>query len=170
PGLENVFAGHPRWGTHARAQFVVAPWMTASWVAGNAKDATTTLARAWTGPEIAFPTLFGARGGLTLVHQEEFGWIGGRASWAQAVLRPVENVDLLGRVVWFRDAIPVPSGVAHVNEAGGYLSVGWRLSEIFTLRASVLGRVDLFPAPEDREGTTPQPSGAIASASLNGRF
>ena len=170
PGLENVFAGHPRWGTHARAQFVVAPWMTASWVAGNAMDATTTLARAWTGPEISFPTLFGSRGGLTLVHQEEFGWIGGRASWAQAVLRPVENVDLLGRVVWFRDAIPVPSGVAHVNEAGGYLSVGWRLSEIFTLRASVLGRVDLFPAPEDREGTTPQPSGAIASASLNGRF
>jgi hypothetical protein len=132
-----------------------------------ARDIETALARQLVGPELAFPRLFGNRGGLSLGYLEELGWMRGRSAHVQAVLRPAEPLRFLGRLSWFEEqsvdgSVEMPS----TREVGLYASTEYSPARWLSVRVSVLARV---AANELAEDTAP-PGGLVGHASLAGSF
>lgn len=159
-------------GTRALHADVAAAWQPAPWLSAGltglfARDIEAALARQLAGPELSFPRLFGARGGLSLGYLEELGWQRGRSAHVQAVLQPFSALRLLGRVSYFEDTpISGATDALPSRDVGLYASAELSPTGWLTLRLSVLGRIDLTPPGED---ITPA-SGLAGHASLGGTF
>ncbi|MBM4280893.1 MAG: hypothetical protein FJ137_09055 [Deltaproteobacteria bacterium] len=81
-----------------------APWIVVGGSGGVAIDAATETTRAFVGPEVALPQLFGGVGGVALGAQEEPGTTWGRSAWLQTNLRPLGADGALWwgtRLSWF---------------------------------------------------------------------
>jgi hypothetical protein len=127
-----------------------------------ARDIEEALGRQLVGPELGFPRLFGARGGLSLGYLEELGWQKGRSGYVQTVLQPGAPVRVLARLSYFEDS--PPSGVANAvpsRDAGLYTSVDYSPNRWLSLRASILARVGIDAVA---------PFGLVGNASLTGHF
>jgi hypothetical protein len=154
-------------GSRALHADVTATWQpTAGFSAGiigvAARDIEEALGRQLVGPELGFPRLFGARGGLSLGYLEELGWQRGRSGYLQTVLQPASSVRVLGRLSYFEDAPPAGvDGALPTRDAGLYASTEYAPTRWLSLRASVLARVGIDSVA---------PFGLIGNASLNGRF
>ncbi len=154
-------------GTRALHGDVSAIWQpTAGFSAGvtgvAARDIQAALGRQLVGPELGFPRLFGARGGLSLGYLEELGWQKGRSGYVQTVLQPGSSVRVLARVSYFEDSAPAGVSGAPVNrDAGLYTSADYSPTRWLSLRASVLARAGI-------DATAP--FGFMGNASLIGRF
>lgn len=154
-------------GSRALHADVVATWQpTAGFSAGltgvAARDIEEALGRQLVGPELGFPHLFGARGGLSLGYLEELGWQRGRSGYVQTVLQPGASVRVIGRLSYFEDVPPTDaSGGLPSRDAGLYTSTEYAPTRWLTVRASLLARVGV---------TAVAPFGLIGNASLTGRF
>jgi hypothetical protein len=131
---------------------------------GWGKDLASGLERAWLGPEVAFPRLFGARGGASVGYAEERGWIAGRTAWAQAAFRPAPRVRLDGRFTWTED---LRAGAGDDHALGLLAAVNADVGRWVTLRASVLGRIGAMASPT---GLTGSAAGITGLAGIASRF
>ncbi len=113
---------------------------------GAMEDLDTVLGRVLAGPQLTLPHLWSNKLSLGLGYEEEFGWMGGRAAYLQAVVLPVGKFRLLTRVSYYAD-IPTRVGVtdwtASGQELGLYFNVSAPLAKWLSVRASFLGRLDL---------------------------
>lgn len=120
------------------------------------RDLDTSLEQAQFGGELALVHLFGAGSRLGLGEQEERGWLPGRTAYLQLVIHP-------GSTTWVVRAsasqLRGPGALPEV-EAGLYLSGQVRLSDVFWLRLTGLGRGDVPRA------LPPRPWGYQLTASL----
>lgn len=154
-------------GSRALHADVSATWQpTAGFSAGltgvAARDIEEALGRQLVGPELGFPRLFGARGGLSLGYLEELGWMKGRSGYVQTVLQPGAPVRVLARLSYFEDSSPPGvAGALPARDAGLYTSVDWSATRWLSLRASILARVGIDAVA---------PFGLIGNASLTGHF
>ncbi len=117
---------------------VIAP-LQISAAAGESHDLSTGMQRAWFGPDVALPTLFGARGGLIVGYREERGWLAGRSAWLQATTKPVTWLRLLARLSWTQDTRP---DVGTEQSVGLFASAAARVGEHVDLRLDFLTRAD----------------------------
>lgn len=154
-------------GSRALHGEVTATWQpTAGFSAGvmsvAARDIEKALGRQLVGPELGFPRLFGARGGLSLGYLEELGWQKGRSGYLQTMLQPGSSVRVIGRLSYFEDGPPPDiSDALPTRDAGLYASTEYAPTRWLTVRASLLTRVAINAVA---------PFGLIGSASLAGRF
>ena len=105
---------------------------------GIGRDLSTGLERWWLGPELAFPHLFGTRGGAAVGYAEERGWLAGRTAWAQASVRTASRLQLTGRVAWTDDTRPGGFDDHAIDLLAG---VSADLTRWLSVRASLLARV-----------------------------
>jgi hypothetical protein len=131
---------------------------------GWGKDLASGLERAWLGPEVAFPRLFGPRGGASLGYAAEWGWIGGRTAWIQAAVRPAPRLRLDGRLTWTED---FRAGGDSDHALGLLAAVNADVGRWVTLRASVLGRLGATATPA---GFTGSAAGLTALLGIASRF
>jgi hypothetical protein len=155
PGAER------RWD--ATAGYELGP-VLASATGGYGRDLVSGLERWWAGPELAFPRLFGARGGLSLGYAEERGWIGGRTAWAQAAVRPASRLQLSGRLTWTEDDV---GGAADAQALGLLLGASLEVGRWVSLRASLLARSGATTGGGDLGDRT---SGLAARVGIASRF
>lgn len=154
-------------GTRALHGDVSATWQpTGGFSAGltgvAARDIEAALGRQLVGPELGFPRLFGARGGLSLGYLEELGWQKGRSGYVQTVLQPGRTVRVLTRLSYFEDS--APAGVTNAlptRDAGLYTSAEYSPTRSLSVRGSVLARVGVDASA---------PFGLMGNASLIGHF
>ena len=121
------------------------------------RDLDTSLEQAQFGGELAWLHLFGAGSRLGLGHQEERGWLPGRTAYLQMVIHPGKITTWMARAS--ASQLRRPGALSEV-EAGLYLSGQVRLSDIFWLRLTGLGRADVPRA------LPPRPWGYHFTASL----
>jgi hypothetical protein len=131
---------------------------------GWGKDLSTGLERAWLGPEVAFPRLFGVYGGASLGYAEERGWIAGRAAWAQAVVRATPRLRLNARLSWTEDS---RAGWGDDHALGLLAGVTADLGRWVSLRASLLARLGGMASGSD---LVDQASGITALVGIASRF
>jgi hypothetical protein len=143
------------------ATWQVTPGFSASLTGLAARDIETALGRQLVGPELGFPRLFGARGGLLLGYLEELGWHKGRSGYVQTVLQPSAAVRVLSRLSFFEDAAPGIANALPARDAGLYTSTEYSPTRWLSVRASVLARVGI---------STEAPFGLVGNASLAGHF
>jgi hypothetical protein len=142
-------------------------WLQVEAHGGYAHDLRTSLRLMRAGGEVAFPMLFVGRGGLAIGHDEEFGWLRGRTTYAQANVRPVDWARLWLRASLFQQLAGGSAGGLAGSELGESAAVDVRIGSVFWLRAHLLLRQDLR-APV--EGEPPRVGGMIGSLSLGGDF
>ncbi len=126
------------------------------------RDLETAIGRQLVGPDLSFPHLFGARGGLSLGYLEEFGWQKGRSAYVQTVLQPSGAVHVLGRLSYFEDTSPSSlSDAVPGRDVGLYTSTEYSPTRWLSLRVSLLARLGANPAA---------PFGLTGNASVGGNF
>jgi hypothetical protein len=117
---------------------------------GAARDLASGLERQYAGPQVSFPRLFGARGGVTLGYLEERGWIPGRSAYAQALVQPVRRLQLTTRLSYAFERRADADGD---HELGLFAGVAADLGRSFSLRASALARVGARRAADAERST-----------------
>jgi hypothetical protein len=120
--------------------------------------------RAWVGPELALPVVFGRLGGLSLAYREERGWLPGRSGSLQVALHPGDSVNLLVRTSYFEDRGGNAGNALTFRELGLYASAQFRLVRWLALRASLLARVGVDGVESGVGAATP--SGLIGTIDL----
>lgn len=153
--------GDPVRGAHsvsadAGAFLDVGPVSVSSY-ARAVRDLDTTLEQLQFGGELAWLHLFGAGSRLGVGHQEERGWLPGRTAYLQMVIHPGKITTWMIRAS--ASQLRRPGALSEI-EAGLYLSGQVRLSDIFWLRLTGLGRADVLRA------LPPRPWGYHFTASL----
>ena len=153
--------GDPVRGAHsvsadAGAFLDVGPVSVSSY-ARAVRDLDTALEQLQFGGELAWLHPFGAGSRLGLGHQEERGWLPGRTAYLQLVIHPGGITTWMVRASASQLRRP---GALSEFEAGLYLSGQVRLSDIFWLRLTGLGRADVPRA------LPPRPWGYQLTASL----
>jgi hypothetical protein len=145
------------------------PGLSAGLTGLLARDIGSALARQMVGPELAFPRLFGPRGGLSLGYLEELGWLRGRSAYAQTVLQPASSLRLLGRVSWFQERPPPEvTDMLSTHEMGLFASAEYAPARWLSLRLSALAR--FHPASFSEESSRSPVEGLVGQASLAGSF
>ena len=160
PGLIGT-GGASRHGD-ASASWEAADWIVVSARAGGDQDLVTTLSRAWAGPEVALPILFGKAGGVSAGYQLEKGLDRGGTTWLQASLRSPAWLRLTATGSWSytRD------GALTGDEFGLAFGAAADLTRNVALRLSMLSRLSGKSGPLD----TGLAGGAFGTAEVAGRF
>ena len=110
---------------------------------GYSRDAVSNLDRAWAGPEISVPRIWGDRFAVSGGYLEERGWIEGRSAWAQILYRAGERFRLLTRGTWSHQTDMGPES----DEAGLMAGASAGIGGPFWLHASVMARTPLSSGP-----------------------
>ncbi|HUJ28069.1 MAG TPA: hypothetical protein VLW85_18740, partial [Myxococcales bacterium] len=129
---------------------------------GAEQDLTTSLRRAWAGPEVSLPRLFGGAGGFSAGWQEERGFDSGRTAWLQAAVTAPAWLRLTATGSWSY----TKDGLSQADEFGLSLGAAARLSELVQLKLLVLSRLGGELGPLDG----PLGGGAYGTAQVEGRF
>lgn len=157
PGYRGV--GHR---ADAAATWDVRPSLTLGVSGGYSRDGegAAGLERGWVGPQIGFPTLFGARGGVTVGYGEELGWLSGRNAYVQAAILPAARWRLLVRGSYYHDDYGAKA--VSTDEVGLGFNLDAPLVSWLSLRASAAGRIGLQATEAD------PPYGFVGSLGLRG--
>ena len=160
PGVVNL-GGASRRGEGAASWEVVDGFVIAA-RGGGEQDLTTAFSRAFGGPEVSLPRLFGDKGGMSAGYQEERGFDNGRTAWLQAVITAPSWLRLTATGTWSftRD------GLYQGDELGLSVGATARLSELVQLRVMALSRFGGEQGPLQ----SPYAGGAAGTAQLDGRF
>jgi hypothetical protein len=125
---------------NAHAAWDAAPWLSVAAIAGLSQDVDDHRLRRWFGPELAFPRVFGERGGLDVGYQEEVGWLAGRMAWVGANALPWDRLRLWGRLSYFETSDGNGPDPEPLREGGLWLSARARLLPWLFLDGSLLFR------------------------------
>ncbi len=125
----------------ARSQhaYASADWRAVSWLGIGASVGATLHdvplrppLRAWAGPELALPRMFGDWGGVRIGYAEEFGADAGRSTWVTGTLAPFADLSTSVRVTVAQNA---PDFALQTD---GLAYVDYRIWRFFSLRARAL--------------------------------
>lgn len=86
------------------ATWSTTPWLSIGARAGLAADADYGELRAFAGPELRLPQLFGGLGGLSVGYSEELGAFAGRSGFVQTDFAPFPVLSLWSRAAYFETA------------------------------------------------------------------
>jgi len=117
--------------------------------------------RAFAGPELSLPALFGTGGGLLVGYQESFGWSSGRSVYLQSTVTPSERVRVQARVSAYFDHDDLAD--AWRQELGVYLRGAFALTDWLDVRLLTIAHATLF----DPFGAAISP-GFVAQGTLTG--
>jgi hypothetical protein len=141
-------------------------WISLGIQAGADYDSQSSNGREYFGPELAFPTVFGKAGGLSLGYREELGWYAGREANVQYSLMSNPRFRVMARLSYFEDRLGGGFSSPAQRELGLFAMGEGRIVKWFAIRASLLGRVGV---QSDSGGlSSPVPSGLNARIDLIG--
>jgi hypothetical protein len=141
-------------------------WISLGLQAGADYDSQSRNGRQYFGPELAFPTVFGRAGGLSLGYREEIGWYAGREANVQYSLMSNPRFRVMARLSYFEDRLGGGFSTPAQRELGLFAMGEGRIVKWFAIRASLLGRLAV---QSDSGGlASPPPAGLNARLDLIG--
>jgi hypothetical protein len=149
------------------ANWELEPWLTLSGTSGVAKDLSTGEIRAYVGPGLGLPRLFGDVGGASFGFLDEYGQIPGRSAWAQVLTQRPRFLQIVVRASWFQTRSLGPSVE---DEFSLSTSIGAQLGPALSLRVGALGRAGGVPGVRPLHGGAGSLLGGALDAALAGRF
>lgn len=151
------------------ADWAPLPWLGVGAHGGLAAQLGSTLSRLWAQAQVGLPRLYGDKGGVWASVQLERGWLSGRTLALRSTWRPLEALQLWGRVSTTQDVAPLPEAPAS-QEAGLALGVDAPLARWLTLAGSLTSRIELPPMQKLQDRRAPAPAALNASLELRGRW
>ncbi|MCB0326120.1 MAG: hypothetical protein KDD52_00725 [Bdellovibrionales bacterium] len=103
------------------------------------EDAGDQKSRKYLGTEVQSPKLFGAKGGMSVGHQEEWGWVGGHTTFIRAHYQVASNIKLASQLSYTHEL----QSNSLYDEWGGSIFVTSQLTRHIALQASTFSRFGL---------------------------
>jgi hypothetical protein len=149
------------------ANWEIEPWLTLSGTSGLAKDLTTGDVRAFVGPGLGLPRLFGDVGGASFGFLDEYGQLPGRSAWVQVLTQRPRFLQVVLRASWFQTR---SLGPYVEDELSASLSLSAQLGPAVSLRIAALGRAGGVPGVRPLNGGAGSLLGGTFDTALAGRF
>ena len=149
------------------ASWEVERWLTLSGISGLAKDLSTGEERAYAGPGLALPRLFGDVGGASFGFLDEYGQVPGRSAWAQVATQRPRFLQVIVRASWFQTRSASPY---YEDEFSLATSIGAQLGPALSFRVAAQGRAGALPGMRPLQGGAGSVLGGTLDAELAGRF